>query len=231
MMLIDPFRFRGSGPVECEYLGVIDPDGGGVGLVKSVPDVPLGDAAPWRLIVCAAHWFSEQPEGSVSVSGATIAGVSATVHGQGSVASGLGGVTSECGVAIFSAVVPTGATATVEVTYNADVALVYLGTWRLVNVVSVSPYDETTATGPSSVLNTTCDVKKDGALILAGMCIADSDPPVSASGVTQDYATSSRGAGGSLETTADETAHPMSTEFGDALAGADIHVSVAVSFR
>jgi hypothetical protein len=166
----------------------------------------------------------------VVLNSATIGGVTAKIHVQKSDGTPSAGDT-ESGAAILSALVPSGTTATVVLNFNLSITLRTVATYQVLNLISDTPIDFKGSSGPNETLNTTCNVKKDGVVYLAGICLRNGT--ASLTGVTQDYAQSNISeVGGSLMTTADETPRSFSTIFGSpATAGANVHENVVASFR
>jgi hypothetical protein len=90
------------------YNGVVRPPSGGSSAIATFSAVPFGPAQDDRLIVCVQNCFAFPQTTPVS---ATIAGVTATFH--------INVDDNLANFAIFSAVVPAGASGDVVVTYDA----------------------------------------------------------------------------------------------------------------
>ena len=147
-MLVVPFALSFTDSVSPETIGAN---------TYSFTDRAIGESSGGRLVVCAVHWALT---GSTTLSSATIGGVAATIVAQ---CNG-----TNTGVAIIAAVVPTGTTATVALTWAASVARGGIGLWRMVGQVSNTAYDfDNPAGGAQAVRTVTLDVPAGGGVIVA----------------------------------------------------------------
>src|SRR5262245_51584457 len=93
----------------------------------------IGAADATRRVICAVHWDANSVGGQ-TISSATIGGVSATIHGTAI------DETSGSYVQFISALVPTGTTATVSVTFGGGNAACFVAVWRQINESSSTPF-------------------------------------------------------------------------------------------
>lgn len=140
----------------------------------SFASVGIGTADSTRRVIAAAHWGAS----SRTLSSATIGGVSATIHVQSSGASR--------GVAIFSALVPTGTTATIDFTLSGGAVRAGLGVWTSINEADSAPTGTLTNT---TTLSSTIDVPADGFVVAALTLFESSSTPttVTWTGPTERY--------------------------------------------
>lgn len=136
-------------------------------------NVDIGVAHSTRRVVVAVASVS-------TISSATIGGVSATIHIQ---------VGSGDQAGLISAVVPTGTTATISITFTAAGLMCGIGVYRLINETSGSPHatasDTTVATG---VLSTTINVPTNGSLFAVAKAFQKAGPlTFTWSGATERY--------------------------------------------
>lgn len=134
--------------------------------------VSIGDAAGDRLVVVAIGWGTS---GTVTVSSATIGGVSASIAAQTT--------GTNVGIALIYAVVPSGTTADIVVTMSTSGSRLYYGVWRVTGQLSTTPYDtDAPAGGGSASRSVTIDIPAGGFVFAASQ---GSDP----GGVTWTNAT------------------------------------------
>lgn len=179
-----------SGPagISASYLSLeVDPS---PGTTSEFVDYAIGDAAADRRVFLAVHWV----EGSThrTISSATIGGVSATIHIQEGHSGGVTGF----GVAIISAIVPTGTTATVVVNFSGNKTDTTIGGIRVTGLSNSSPHatavDENE--GTASSLAVSINVPEDGLLIGAYSSSTNATlRAVTWGGVTEEYDQSSGG--------------------------------------
>jgi hypothetical protein len=194
--------------------------------------VPFGAEAGTRTIFIIVHVQASAAADAV-LSSATVAGVTASI-----IASSVDTVASPVYTLktyLLAAVLPTGTSGTVVLTFPNNV-WVYLGIYRVVNLLSMTPVD----TAIDTAVNVTTksiqlDVRKNGILLASGQLYSKKSVNITA-GATQDYSTNwytdRYGQGGSLAVAADETNRTVtftrsSTSDGLKMAGAVL----AVSFR
>lgn len=121
----------------------------------------IGAADATRRVVVVCHW--SRTTAVVALSSATIAGVSATIHVDDG-GSGLGGR-----VAIISALVPTGTTATVVLNFATTQNRAFIAVYRAINESSASPFataSDNTVTG--NQFDTTINIPGNG-WVVAGV--------------------------------------------------------------
>lgn len=140
----------------------------------------LGDASPSRRIFVAVQ--TVHTSASFALSFGTIAGVSATIHvqqtHQPTPPSGVG-----AHVAIMSALVPSGTTGDIVVTYNAGTFQSTIGVWDAKALVNSSPTDTQTDTLEPG--NVTLNIPVNGIAIAA--VSASGGSATAWTGVTEDY--------------------------------------------
>jgi len=101
----------------------------------SLSNYAIGVATIDRIILIAVHWR----EGGVhrSLSSASIGGIGATIALQ----EGHSGGSTGFGVAFIYAVVPTGTTADISLSFTGSVTLEAIGGWRIVGSENATPTD------------------------------------------------------------------------------------------
>jgi hypothetical protein len=109
----------------------------------------IGTASATRYVIAG---FAAEGGSPTAATNVTIGGVSATLL------AGTGGY-----AAIYIALVPTGTTATVAITLNAEASRCGVGVWTAANLSSASAQD--TLTDTSDPLSGTIDVPREGAVI------------------------------------------------------------------
>lgn len=144
----------------------------------------IGTAATDRRLFANVHWGET---GSVhrTLLSATIGGVSATIHGQ----EGHSGGASGFGVAVISAVVPTGTTASVATTFSGAVTNLAYGIHRVDGLVGGSPTDTAvnSSSGTSTSISDSIIVPAAGVLVAAYSASELSNDGVTWTGVTENY--------------------------------------------
>lgn len=234
MMIVDPYRARAFAPVAVTYIG--ETKSGTTTDTQSIPGVAIGPATADRYVFICVQWISS-PSPVAPLLTASIGGVAAKVHvNEGSVATGAGAL---LGAAIISALVPSGTTATVNLTFvSAGFHSVYLETYCVTGLqldTAIDTIDDT----PLGVqpYNGVIDVKKDGLLLVCATTFSAA-AGYTMSGVTQDYdnvqgapGSQVHSVGGSLAVSADELNRAVSiSRFGGSGAAFNAAV-VAASFR
>jgi hypothetical protein len=115
----------------------------------TLSSVSIGNPYPTRHIVIGIA-AEHKDDGGMSLTSATIGGVTATIHEQGSIVTG----TTDDLIAIISAIVPSGTTADVVLNYSGTIYSVQIGVYRGIrsntSVNEVSTY-VTSADGASVV--------------------------------------------------------------------------------
>ena len=147
--------------------------------------VAIGAANLTRRVVVIVHWFSTTTS-AVTLSSATIAGIAATIHVQASPA----GSTVSPGIAIISALVPTGTTATIAFTLSTAAARGSIGVFSAIDEGASSPF-ATASDGSlsSNALDVSLNAPSTG-WVLAGSTIAGSaSQNATFVGATEDYDT------------------------------------------
>lgn len=154
-----------------------------MGLVDEGVSVTFGAAAASRRMVAVIHWR----EGGTheTLTGATIGGVGATVHIQ----TGHSGGVTGFGVAIISAVVPTGTSGAVNCTFSGTVSNVSCGVYRLTSLDSGTPTDTAfeQSAGTTTSLSQTITVAAEGIVIAGFTGSTNATSSVGWGGVTEQY--------------------------------------------
>lgn len=148
----------------------------------------LGATDAARRIICRIHWV--ESGGHSSVTSVTIGGISATIHDQ----TGHSGGSTGFGIALVSAVVPSGTTATINVFFGATTATaVYVSAARVVGLTNSSPtsINKAFSSATSVSISTTIDVPQGG-IIFSGFTSSTnaSSDTVTWGGIDQVYQTS-----------------------------------------
>lgn len=121
--------------------------------------VTTGGADTNRRVVVVIHW--EETTIHRTLSSISIGGVSATIHNQ----QGNSGGTTGFGVAIASAIVPTGTTATVALVMSAAVTTVVASAWRLINYSTLTDSDGNANSGSSNNISLTVSTAAGGVIV------------------------------------------------------------------
>ncbi len=120
----------------------------------------IGTAATDRLVVVC---ISIRRDATVSISSATIGGITATLHIN------TAATTGNC--FIISAVVPTGTTATVAVTFSTSTTIVTYATYTLTGYNSATPVFTDRQTTAGTARTTTQTTTSRTAVIVADTCV------------------------------------------------------------
>lgn len=141
----------------------------------------IGTANATRRVVVVCHFFAA----SNTVTSATIQGISATIHVQATE----GGATN-AGIAIISALVPTGTTATIVLNLSASSTRAYVGVFSALHESVSSPF--ATATDITLTSSTTLDINANtsaGGWIVSGTTMggATAGRTYTWTGVTESY--------------------------------------------
>jgi hypothetical protein len=159
----------------------------------------IGTASTTRRVIALIQADSGSG-GAETLNSATIGGISANIDAQA--ANGTGGSGT---VAIVSATIPTGTTATVTATFSGTLQRASCFVIAIDNLQSVTPYD--TATDITNPLSTTIDWLKDGYVVAVGATNSDA-ATYTWTGVTERYETdvgTGKVGGGDLFTTTTAT--------------------------
>lgn len=113
--------------------------------------VAIGPASADRYVVVAAHTDC----GVASPTVVTIGGINATL------------LEANDGVGLFMALVPTGTTASIVVTFSASCSRAAIGVWSVTGLTRVTPISSSKATGTSAAAATNVAVNHAGAVIAA----------------------------------------------------------------
>ena len=212
----------GGGPAALSYEGTVSSVDIASANVRSHTSVPVGGPETDRQVFVVAHWF---PNVSKALVSATIGGVAATIHVQS-------GATT-LGVALISAPLPSGTTATVVLTLESGAASYSssVAAFRVTGLVSAIAFDTDLdfAVGDTTK-SVTVDLKGDG-ILLTGASLSSGAAAYGISVATELYESMPLWVGGGDEITADEAARVITfsrsggagTTFNGAL--------VAASFR
>ena len=189
-MLVDPFRFAPP-DASIAYAGFASQTF--TTATVSVSSVAIGAAGANRRVFILV---GIKP-GAVyqSLVSATIGGVSATLHGQ------TNDTTYKYNVALISAAVSTGTTATISLTFSGagDVdGDIYLASYAAYGLLSSTPVDLLTSNGDSLAqeVTQTVDVEtKKGGVVLMGACVSAQAEDFDLSGVVENFQTTIDGPG------------------------------------
>lgn len=153
---------------------------GGTGTITGVN---FGAAAADRIIVLAVHWIYADGVHH-TITGATIGGVSATVDIQ----IGHTGGSTGLGSAIVHAVVPTGTSGSVAISFSLSTTY-SIGVYSLRGMGSATPTDtkSTQSTGSTGDLTVNLSVASGGVMIAAHTISTGGTPGVDWSGITGRY--------------------------------------------
>lgn len=216
------FLLIGGGPVTVAYEGGTDAS------AQSWIGAPFGAESADRVIVVVFR-SSRGAAPSPSLSSATIGGVSATIHVSQTDSDFPPAQITYRGIAIASAVVPTGTTGDISATYAAASGGT-IHVYSVRNMLSNTATDTAAVASTTSPLSTTIDVKADGVTFVENMSIATgSGTPT---GYSQAYSVNENTSaqyseGGYVLPTADESNRAVSTT----IVGTSIGHLVAASFR
>lgn len=153
----------------------------------SFASVAIGAADPTRRVVVVVHWGENAV--TRSLNSATIGGVAATIHAQTSAAIR--------GVAIISALVPTGTTATIALTFSGAMLRSAIGVYRALNETSASPTATATdITFTGAVLDVNVNVPVNGWVVAGTTDNGIAGRTHAWVGVTKQYDTTSGEAAG-----------------------------------
>ncbi|TGR84604.1 hypothetical protein EN866_32885 [Mesorhizobium sp. M2D.F.Ca.ET.223.01.1.1] len=157
----------GANPLFVEFLG--SNASTSAGSSQSFAGESLGVAVSSREIFVAVSW-----KGGLllrTLSSATIGGVAATIRVQNGLTDGAG---LSIGAAVISAVVPTGATGTIAITFSGSVDDCGIGKYRVLNRTSIfnTASDALTDASPPATSSTNINVGQNGAII-AGYQLGD----------------------------------------------------------
>lgn len=147
--------------------------------------VGIGAAAANRYVFITIPYYNGGGS-NISIASVTIGGVLATIHAQPFNVT----TSTRGGCALVSALVPTGTTADVVVTYSVNSGSYYrprIAVYRVTNLKSTTPYDLVTETGGNYQYprSKNLNVIKDGFAIVG--CYIIPNASATLSGVTQDY--------------------------------------------
>lgn len=146
----------------------------------SVASVPIGTASATRLVVCAVYWSTAGV--ARTLNSATIGGVAATIHVQKRDTSTI------TNVAIISATVTTGTTATVALTFSGNIAIgVEIESYSLDNLISTTPTaTASNATSSATSVSTTINVPAAGIMIAGQFAGANTAQTFTSTGAAMD---------------------------------------------
>jgi hypothetical protein len=139
----------------------------------------IGTADATRRVVVAVHWA--QATNNRTLTSATIGGIAATIHNQQNPA-------NLASVAIISALVPTGTTATIVLNFSGSADRCRVGVFRAVNEQSASPADTQVDTSfTSNALSVTLTVPNDAWVMACSTNATGSGITHTWTGVTLQY--------------------------------------------
>jgi hypothetical protein len=159
MMIVDPYRFKGSSPATISYEGTVT--SGASGTSQSTSSVPIGTADALRTVIQTLSWNGG---GSVALTAATIGGIAADiVQFSAPIGGGSFGY-----VAIISADIPTGTTATTAVTFGGAASAMVVHSFKAVGLGSKTATDTENATAFGNTSQTVSpDVLAGGVIVAA----------------------------------------------------------------
>lgn len=163
--------FPGSNPVALTYLDHQEQPGAAV--TQTYSGLAFGAASPARYIAVEVAWVASPVK---SIASATIGGVAATVLVQNTAATH--------STAILIALVPTGTTGAVVVTFSGAVATTSVAVYSVFG--SSSPTSAVTATSNANAPTATLNVPAGGAVLALASAGAGAPPVASWSGVSLD---------------------------------------------
>ncbi len=167
---------------EADYLDTFGSTMNGGNNIATATGENIGDADATRRIFANVYWG--EGGSHVSLSSMTIGGVSATIHGQGGHTGGISGF----GVAIVSAIVPTGTTANFVALFSAAISgSAAFAAFRTVRLEDSSPFDSasTLSVGTSTSLSTSINIPEGGLIIGAFNYSVNADNTVTWTGATE----------------------------------------------
>lgn len=169
-----------------------------LGTSKTINNVNIGAEADRRYIILSGCLAETDAGGACNLNSCTINSVAASVL--------VGGVNqSDVNAWIVGALVPTGTSVTVAMTFSESVFSVRFGTYRLTGVDSLTPFD--TATDTADPLSFLIDIPDKGAVLAAGIQLTGGTG-MTMTGITEEFDTSfdtRRCGGGSATGLAAET--------------------------
>ena len=146
----------------------------------SLASVAIGTAAADRIVFVLVTWASGNAT-PVTISSATIGGISATVHAQVTTVA-----TDAIGSAILSAAVPTGTTATIAITLSGSGGSIDVGVLAVTGLSSQTPHASATATTSAGACSNSVNVP-EGGFVLACANFNDELSGVTWVGSTERY--------------------------------------------
>lgn len=187
-------------PASLSYIGLSSDNT--ASSTPSYSGVSIGAADSTRRVFAVVHWGVTNA--ARTLSSATIGGVAATIHAQ--TTTGPTSAQNDTGVAIFSALVPTGTTATVAMTFSGSVTRSQLAIYSMLNPINTTPHATMTDnTMSSGVMSGTINIPTVGMLIAATTAAALSGMTNSWVGATENYDTAHPNAAGQCATGASGT--------------------------
>lgn len=185
------FGSNAAPPVTPASLTFISQSGGGVPAANpaleddtnastyTFTSAAIGTADATRRVVVVAHWA--QATNNRTLTSATIGGIAATIHQQSNPA-------NLASVAIISALVPTGTTATIVLNFNASADRCKIGVFRSVNEQVASPNDTQVDTSfTSNALSVSLAVPQDGWVVAGSTNATGAGITHTWTGVTKQY--------------------------------------------
>ncbi len=165
-------------PPVVSYIGVTHDTGNASSY--SLASVAIGTAAADRIVFALVTWASDSST-QVTISSATIGGVSATAHAHVTTVA-----SDAIGSAIISAAVPTGTTATIAITLSGSGGSLDVGVLAVTGLASQTPHASSTATTAAGACSTTVNVPAGG-FVLACANFADEVSGTTWVGATARY--------------------------------------------
>lgn len=156
--IINPYVFvtAGGTPISNTFLQTSTPNTSTL-TTFSFTSQNFGTADSTRRLICAVHALGV---GGSAISSATIGGISATIHTQ----TFLG--TPDM-VGIISALVPTGTSGTVSITFNGNMSACGIALWRQINESVASTFDAKSNGGAGGSTSVSMNIPSGGSLYAA----------------------------------------------------------------
>ncbi len=199
-VLLNPFIIAAATPASIAFIGVSHDNTSTA--TPSFAGVSIGAADATRRVWAVVHWTIANA--ARTLNSATIGGVGGTIHAQ--TTTGPTSAQLDTGIAIISALVPTGTTAAVALTFNNTVTRTSLGIYRAINEVNSSPHATMTDNTLSSNVNSgTINIPGTGMLVAGSTAATTAGQTNTWTGVTETADTPHPNAAGILNMEGSET--------------------------
>ncbi len=184
MMVVDPYRFGGSGPATLTYQAAYVPTM--VGLTGTQTGVAFGPVGGARAIIIAIHWYATVTTSVLS--SATIGGIVVPTITTGTMIGP--GTSAYIYTGFIAAFVPSGTSGTVVLNFSGGGGTVdaRIFVYQALNIVSLTPHATGQNASTISPVSTTCDLEANGIVLAAGSDFQAA--PATWTGITESYDTS-----------------------------------------